>query len=590
MNKYLVVSLLFIIGFMADVVAQKSPDEYPYRTLYVIFPYDVFKADYPAGPPSNPKELGPQTTNLLKYCRINHFACIMFNNLQVYRPKDKVEHECKDLINGCCAWGILPDGWQDYFALFVKTAKKPVNAGGYGLKSIGAELRELSGDEFYGDNRCCISDIDAIIKYDKQHPDATIDQVDLDYEFDLPQYSKFKADNPKNKANVKNHNYNLDPFCNCTPIPFDNVTSGAIPTNEYVAHGFRQMQAIINHANKLRKENPHTLDSLCFKVENMEQNFLDDGSIPPIKTTGNILGSPAQCRFQKDGKFDHCATTSSDRSLTQAIYFANWLVDNVDKVGLDYTTADGTSCGLIPKEVSIYPDSNGCKTRAPLYFINNEVDNAAAPKGNAISPPTINYDKPYTPYSYGSRRQRWLDYFASVKSEKAFFVFPRFSTQPKNPKAGYSTGMGDWMTQLNNWDCTNTACSDGPICCDAPHYLPDVEQEFMQQYVNSFAESINQFNKNLDHNGSYYYDEYYHLNFNHTQKKNETFWGIYNNIKLNGFGWYRYGFYPLVPDNNPAHHYAPSCPCDPKNPDACPGICELQKDRSHDADANRSKK
>ena len=164
MNKYLVVSLLFIIGFMADVVAQKSPDEYPYRTLYVIFPYDVFKADYPAGPPSNPKELGPQTTNLLKYCRINHFACIMFNNLQVYRPKDKVEHECKDLINGCCAWGILPDGWQDYFALFVKTAKKPVNAGGYGLKSIGAELRELSGDEFYGDNRCCISDIDAIIK------------------------------------------------------------------------------------------------------------------------------------------------------------------------------------------------------------------------------------------------------------------------------------------------------------------------------------------------------------------------------------------------------------------------------------------
>ncbi len=513
----------------------------------------------------------------------------MFNCIQIYRPKDKVEHPCNDIINNCCATGIIPDGWSDYFALFIKEAKKPVTAGGYGIKSIGAELRELAGDELFGDNRCCIADLHAITEYDKQHPDARIDQIDLDYEFDLPQYSKFNTNNPRNKTNVNGFNYNLDPFCNCTPIPADNATSNAIATNEYVAYGFKQMQTIINYANKLRKENPHTIDTLCIKIENMEQNFVDDGTIPPMKLNTNIIGSPLQCRFQKDTKFDHCNTTSSSRSLTQALYFADWIVKNVDKAGLDVTTADGTSCGLIPRDVSVYPDSNGCKTRNPTYFINNEVDNDAMPKGTSINPPTINYDKPYYPFAFGARRQRWLDYFGSIKADKTFQLFPRFSTQPKNPKAGYSTGMGDWMTQLNNWDCHGTGCNNGTICCDIPHYLPDVEEEFMHQFANSFAESFNQFNKNLIPDGAYYYDEHYHLTFNHSQHQNETFWGTSNNIIINGFGWYRYGFYPLVPDNNPQHHYALSCPCDPKNPDACTGICTLQQDRSRDADATKKK-
>jgi len=574
------------MNLFAGINAQTITANYPYRTLYVIFPLDIFKSDYPDGTPVNLKELGPQTTNLLKYCKINHFSCIMFNCIQIYRPKLKIEHPCKETINECCASGVIPEGWSDYFALLIKLAKKPVNAGGYGLKSIGAELREMTGDELYGDTRCCISDLDEIIKFDKKYPDATIDQIDLDYEFDLPQYSKFKTDNPKNKTNVNGFNYNLDPFCNCTSIPADNSTSGIVAANEYVAFGFRQMQAIINYANKLRKQNPHTIDTLCIKIENMEENFSDDGTIPPMKLNTNVIGNPLQCRFPKDSKFDHCASTSSSRSLTQAIYFAEWVTKNVDKAGLDYTTADGTSCGLIPKEVSIYPDSNGCKTRAPIYFINNEVDNDAAPKG-AINPPTINYDKPYYPFTFGARRQRWLDYFASVKTDKPFSLFPRFSTQPKNPKAGYSEGLGDWMTQLNNWDCSSVSCNNSYICCDIPHYLPDVEKEFMNQFANSFTESFNQFNKNLDHEGAYYYDDHYHLTFNHSQNKNETFWGICNNITINGFGWYRYGYYPLNPDNNLAHNYAPSCPCDPQNPEACPGICTLQKDRSHDADASK---
>ena len=80
----------------------------------------------------------------------------------------------------------------------------------------------------------------------------------------------------------------------------------------------------------------------------------------------------------------------------------------------------------------------------------------------------------------------------------------------------------------------------------------------MTQFANSFSESFNQYNKNLDHEGAYYFDEHYHLTFNHSQKKNETYWGAFNNITINGFGWYRYGYYPLTPDNNPAHNYTPS--------------------------------
>ena len=162
MTKTIITFLILILICGNEIIAQTNADNHPYRTIYVIFPLDIFKSDYPDGPPANPKELGPQTTNLLKYCKINHFSCIMFNNLQVYRPKNKVEHECKELINDCCAWGVLPDGWSDYFALFITLAKKPVKAGGYGIKSIGAEIRELAGDEFYGDARCCISDLDEI--------------------------------------------------------------------------------------------------------------------------------------------------------------------------------------------------------------------------------------------------------------------------------------------------------------------------------------------------------------------------------------------------------------------------------------------
>ena len=71
---------------------------------------------------------------------------------------------------------------------------------------------------------------------------------------------------------------------------------------------------------------------------------------------------------------------------------------------------------------------------------------------------------------------------------------------------------------------------------------------------------------------------------NHHQIPKVTFWGYKNNLTIEGFGWFRYGFYPLVPDNNPAHGYTPTCFCNPKDPDYCLPICTLHKDRSHDAD------
>ncbi len=580
--------LLFLIScFFINIYGQKANGNYPYRILYVVFPLDIFNADYPDGPPANAKILGPQTINLLKYCKINHFGCIMFNNLQVYRPIDKIEHPCIDTINGCCASGVLVDGWKDYFAEFIKQAKTPIAMGGYGLVSIGAEIRELAGDEFYGDIRCSVSDLDAIVKFDKEHPHSRIDQVDIDYEFDLPQYSKFKLDNQKNKSNISGYNYNLDPFCNCNSIPLDNANTALIPSNEFVSYGFRKFQEIIGHAKKIRQENPLTIDTISVKIENMEENFVDDGSIPPIKINPNVVGSPLQCRYPKDSKLEHCQTNGYSRSLTQALYFADWIAQNVDKAGLDLTTSDGTNCNYMPKEVPFVNDSNGCKSRKPDYFLNNGVDNESAPRGNAISPPTVNYDKPYQPFSNSAKRQRWLDYFGSVKSDKKFVLFPRMSTQPKNSGAGYSAGLGDWMTQMGNWDCTSDACNGNFVCCDMPHYIPDIEVEFITQYKSSFNESFNQFNKNLDHDGSYYYDEHYKFTFNHLQKRNEAYWGIYNNIIIDGFGWYRYGFYPLVPDNNPEHGYAPNCYCVPKQNVECKGICELKQDRKHDADATK---
>ena len=140
------------------------------------------------------------------------------------------------------------------------------------------------------------------------------------------------------------------------------------------------------------------------------------------------------------------------------------------------------------------------------------------------------------------------------------------------------------MTQMGNWDCKSVACNGHYVCCDTPHYLPDVEAEYMRQFNASFSESFNQFNKNLDHDGAYYYDPYYKYSFNHAQKKGETYWGQFNSIMIDGIGWYRYGFYPLVPDNNKEHGYAPNCFCEPANNTACKGICELQQDRKHDAD------
>jgi len=587
MKKYCFVLILLLRAIILN--AQTDKAVYPYRTLYVVFLMDIFKSDYPDGGPQNPTSLGSQTTNLLKYASINHFSCIMINDIQVYHPVNKIKRHCDETINGYCAGGVIPEGYGPYLALFIKTAEKPISQGGYGLKSIGAEVRELGGDELFGDVSCCMSDIDEIIKFDKQHTDARIDQIDIDYEFDLPQYSSAKSDNPKNNTNVNGYNYNLDPYCNCNEVPANIAKSHLFSSNEYVAFGFRQLQRIINHARDERSKNPHTIDTICFKIEDMEQNFVDDGSIPPMKLNPNSIGNPPVCRFPRDGNLNHCSTTTDSRQLTQSIYFATWMATHCDKLGLDFTTADATSCGQLPKDREIMPDSNGCIAHRPDYFINGDED-MAQPKHGIINPPTINDTKPYYPFSQQARRERMLDYFGSVKTDHPIKLLVRVSTQPRNPQVNYAEGMGDWMTQENNWDCNSKECKDGYICCDKPHYIPEIENEFLEQFNNSYQESFNQYNSKLPNEGSYYYDEHYKMSFNHQQKENEPFWGMYNNIIIEGFGWYRYGFYPLVPDNNPSHGYIttnPDCYCDPKNPNYCAPICKLNKDRSKDAEPNK---
>ena len=162
-----------------------------------------------------------------------------------------------------------------------------------------------------------------------------------------------------------------------------------------------------------RSKNPNTIDSISFKVENLEVNVNDDGTIPPLKIIPYLDNKQGECRFPKDMKFNHCPAKTSSRCLSQAIYFADWLASHCDKLGVDLTTSDATACGLMPQDVIINNDTNGCKTRKPDYFINTN-EGCAEPKPNTINSPTVNSKSPYYPFVKITARQRMLEYLGSV--------------------------------------------------------------------------------------------------------------------------------------------------------------------------------